>query len=153
MPILPKPSAVLAVVVDTNVLVRALLKPKSGDGQIFRLVLDEKLELYFSQALLAEITRVLTYPRLQRKYHLTPRSIATFLHAITTFGKLVAPTQTITLCRDPDDNELLSLAASIASSSMINLITADNDLLVLKDKIKGVAIITPRGFLKKLKGG
>lgn len=148
-----KPSAVLAVVVDTNILVRALIKPKSSDGQIFRLVLDEKLELYFSQALLAEITRVLTYPRLQQKYHLTPRSIATFLHAITTFGKLVAPTQTITLCRDPDDNELLSLAASAPSSAPIYVVTADHDLLMLKGAIKAVTIATPQEFLKKLKGG
>lgn len=136
------------VIVDTNILVRALLKPGSSDGRIFRLFLDSKITLYYSSSLLLELSRVLRYPRLQKKYHLSDRAREIFIKTIAAFGKLVYPAKKVTICRDRDDNELLSIALEIYHKNPVYLITADEDLLVLKNKIKGIVIVSPREYLK-----
>lgn len=136
------------VVVDTNILVRAILKPTSSDGKIFRLLFDRKITLYYSKNLLSELVRVLNYPRIQKKYHLSDDAQEIFIKTIAVFGRPVNPTEKVTICRDTDDNELLSIALEVYHNNPVYLITADDDLLVLKDKIKGIAIVTPREYLK-----
>lgn len=137
------------VVIDTNVFVRALLKPSSSDGIVFKQFLNGTVGVFYSQTQFVEIGRVLTYPRLAKKYHLTEEIIRVFLKTIATFGKLVSPEKMITLCRDADDNGLLSVAVSITSDQIVYLITADKDLLVLKGQIADVEIVTPQEFLSK----
>ncbi|MBI4990814.1 putative toxin-antitoxin system toxin component, PIN family [Candidatus Gottesmanbacteria bacterium] len=136
------------VVVDTNIFIRAILKPISSDGEIYKMFLNGKVLLYFSEIMVKEISRVLRYPRIKNKYQLTEETIITFLNTIFGFGKMVNPTERIELCRDPDDNELLSLAASISSSKEVYLLSGDRDLLVLKGKMEKVIIMTPQEFLK-----
>ena len=53
------------VVVDTNVLVSSLLKPKSKARDIYRLALRGKIKLYISEDLLNELKRVLEYPKFE----------------------------------------------------------------------------------------
>lgn len=134
-------------VIDTNIFVRALLKPSSNDGTVFKQFLNGTVDVFYSQIQFAEIGRVLAYPRLAKKYHLTEKMTRVFLKTIATFGKLVSPEKTITLCRDADDNNLLSVAASIASDQATYLLTADKDLLVLKGQIDDIEIMTPQEFL------
>lgn len=136
-------------VVDTNVFVRALLRPGCSDGMIFKQFLSGTVDAFYSQTQFAEIGRVLTYPRLAKKYHLTAEMVLVFLKTIAAFGKLVSPEKTITLCRDADDNDLLSVAVSIASGPAVYLITADKDLLILQGKVNNVEIVTPQEFLKR----
>lgn len=146
---LPRP-AVPNVVIDTNILIRALLKSASSDGAIFKQFLNGTVDVFYCQAQLAEIGRVLTYPRLAKKYHLAEEASRTFLKTISVFGKLVSPEKTVTLCRDADDNDLLSVAASIVcNQSVVYLVTADKDLLVLKGQLEGVEIVSPQEFLDR----
>lgn len=150
MPTLPPP-AMPHVVVDTNILVRAIIKSVSSDGQVFRLFLDGKVTLYYSQMLFEELTRVLSYSHITRKYHLTVSMTETFLHSFTHFGKYIVPTEKIELCRDADDNELLSIAASLSDKNKVYIITADKDLLVLQGKVEGIEIVTPQKFLRVIR--
>lgn len=136
-----------AAVVDTNILVRALLKPDSSDGAVFRLFLNSQLELFYSQTQLAELEGVLTYSRIEKKYHLLPDDVATFLGTIISYGVLVEPSHRVSLCRDPDDNELLSVAVSMEKGEPTYLITADKDLLVLAGTVRGITILTPQAYL------
>jgi uncharacterized protein len=142
------PSKPLAVI-DTNILVRALLKPDNADGDVFRLFLQGKIDLYYSRNLIRKLNRVLTYPRLYKKYHLTDAHIEKFLRTISTYGKLVNPLQKVTLCRDPDDDEILSIAISIAQGQPVYVITSDTDLLVLRGKLENVTILSPQQFLSE----
>ncbi len=137
------------VIVDTNILIRALIKPTGSDGAIVQLVLQEQLRLYYSAYLLEELLHTLTYPRLQKKYHITQESIDIFIQTLMTWGSMVAVTKRITICRDPDDNELLSLAHSLHQAQPITIITADNDLLILADRFEHIHILTSQEFLKK----
>lgn len=138
----------LNVVVDTNVLVRAYLKPDSTDGKIIKMVVDGQLNLFYSYSLISELNRVLRYKRL-KKFGVTDEGIEIFLQTILTLGKIISPTKKITICRDPDDNELLSIAKSIYPKEPVYLLTSDNDLLILEGKIEDAIIFTPQEFLKK----
>ncbi len=134
------------VVVDTNVLVRALLRPDGSDWRVFTLATDGKITLWYSHGLLTELARVCTYQRL-KKYHITNEAAATFIEMIIAFGKTAEPHST-TLCRDPDDNEILGLALAVTGGDPVYLVSADKDLLALRDSIEGVTVLTPQEYLK-----
>lgn len=140
----------LPAVVDTNILIRALLNPTSSDGKIYKMFLSSEIILYSSEGQLKEINRVLRYPRIKKKYGLSDDIISDFISTIVSFGKLVITTERIELSRDKDDNELLSIAKSVFQGDPIYLITADEDLLVLKGKMEGIRILTPQEFLRQL---
>lgn len=135
-----------SVVVDTNVLVRALLSPDGSDWRIFQLATDEKGTVWYSHGLLTELARACTYPRL-KKYHITNEKSATFIETLVAFGKEAQP-QSTSLCRDPDDNEILGIALALVGRDPVYLVSADKDLLALRGSIDGVKILTPREFLK-----
>lgn len=135
------------IVVDTNVLVRALLKPDSSDGKIIRLVVEGKVALYYSQVLLDELIEVFQYPRF-RKFSITLHDVEIFVHTIITYGQLIHGVKKVFICRDPDDNELLAVALAKRITHPVYVISADKDLLVLQDKIEGVEIVTPQRFLR-----
>ena len=139
-------------VIDTNVLVRAFLKTNGSDGRIFAAFVKSKFELLYSDALLKELIRVLNYPRILKRYHHDKHKIDVFIQTIITFGKFVYAPEKVNLCRDPDDDELLSIALAIYTRKPIFVISSDRDLLVLSRKIKGVKIMTAAGFIRQLSG-
>ena len=58
----------LRAVLDANVIISALIQPKGASGRIVASLLEENsFELVLSPAILAEIRRALTYPKV-RKY-------------------------------------------------------------------------------------
>lgn len=134
------------VVLDTNILVRAFIRPESRDGKMLRLVFGKKLRLWYSQRLLVEIFSVLGYPRL-KKYGVTAKKAESFVKKIHRSGTVIIPHNT-NICRDQDDNEILGIALAISERELVSIITADKDLLVLKGTIEGVTIVTPQEFLK-----
>ncbi len=56
----------MRVVLDTNIVVSALLQPLGPSASILLLALSGKLRLCFSESLLAEYEEVLRRPRLKR---------------------------------------------------------------------------------------
>jgi predicted nucleic acid-binding protein len=59
---------------------------------------------------------------------------------------MVPVTATVVECRDPQDNKFLELAVSGLAT---HLITGDGDLLALHP-FRGIAIVTPQGFLAEI---
>lgn len=139
------------VVVDTNILVRALINPDGSDGKILRMAFDETVQLWYSKGLLLEFIRVLSYPRLKKYLGSNNRSDV-FLESLITFGKIITP-QVVHLCRDPDDNEIIGVAMAVAANHPVALVSADKDILVLTGSIDGVAIMTPQEFLEIYRRG
>lgn len=140
-----KRSAMPSVVIDTNILVRALFSPDGSDALILRLAFERKIILLYSNGILIELLRVLQYPRM-KKFGVAEEEIDAFVRAITTHGKAIVLKE-IHLCRDEDDNEILGIALA-SEQERTYIITADRDLLVLAGTIDGVMILTPQEFLK-----
>lgn len=133
-------------VVDTNILIRALLTPDSSDGQIFIKIKNLEINLYTSNNQLDELIRVLEYPRL-KKLGIDQRTKSAFFKTIVSLGKFITPRE-VNLCRDKFDNMILGIAMTMADKNKVYLISADKDLLVLKGRVEGVAIMTPQEFLR-----
>jgi len=135
------------VVADANVLARALIKTTGSDAKIAAAAVAGKIKLCFSLVSLQEVKRIINYPRIKKKYLITPQQQEIFLNNLTTFGKLIVPRIKINICRDKMDNEILSVAATLAQNRQIWLVTGDKDILVLKGKIPGVEILTAGEFI------
>ena len=128
-------------VFDTNVLLSALLLPKSKPRQALALALRNG-ELLLSLAVLAELAAVLG--RQQFRRYVTDEEARAFLAALTREAVLVDVDTHIEKCRDPKDDKFLELAVSGHAS---HIITGDSDLLALHP-FAGIQIITPHAFLR-----
>jgi putative PIN family toxin of toxin-antitoxin system len=133
----------MRVVVDTNVLISAVIKPSGNVGRVLLLLRDGRYTILCAQSLLAELVDVLNRPRMHHKYHLTNKDIETVVALILLRGQAVRPQRQITICRDPKDNKFLK--ATFAGDADA-IVSGDEDLLSL-NSFEGIPIISPRDFL------
>jgi hypothetical protein len=127
-------------VIDTNVLVSAVLLPRGVPRQAFDRAADCG-RILISTATMAELDEVLRRPRFDR--YVGGRERLEFLSILLDTAEVVAITTALTLCRDPKDDKFLDLALSGHANLII---TGDEDLLVL-NPFGQIAILTPRSFL------
>ena len=101
----------MRVVLDSNILVRG---NPSARGPARRLLLAlgaPEHSLITSVAILQEVARVLTYPRLRKRWRLTPNEEADYLNAVTDLSEVVSPIPGLSLMdQDPDDDVIVATA-------------------------------------------
>jgi uncharacterized protein len=136
----------MRAVVDTNILVRALIKPQGSVGPILLRLRHGEYTVLYTQALLEELVDVLNRPRIRRKYQLTGEDIETAVTLILLRGEAVMPERRIAACRDPKDDKFLE--AAVAGQADV-IVSGDEDLLVLHP-FEGIPIIAPADFLRRL---
>lgn len=99
----------MRLVIDTNVLVSALLKPDGPPGRILDAVVLGVIEPVYSMAILTEYETVLT----RRKFAFDPEDVAAVLELVASEGWLVTQTAKLDLpFRDPDDRKFYECAAA-----------------------------------------
>ena len=127
----------MKLVLDTNVLLAALLAP----GLCRELVRKHFLahELICSPALLEEFAE-----KLRHKLGVEPSTVPLFIAYRRRVNLVAAPPLPTPVCRDPDDDLVLSTA--LAGRAEV-IITGDKDLLVLKAH-QGIRVLSPRHFLE-----
>lgn len=136
----------IRAVIDTNILIRALIKPAGTVGPIVLRLARGDFTLVYSRALLEELIEKITLPRIRDKYDLTDDRLSTFFNLIVAEGELVEPVRRIAICRDPDDDKVIE--AALAGDALY-VVTGDDDLLTL-EQFESVQFITPREFLGKM---
>jgi uncharacterized protein len=132
---------VIRVVLDTNVLVSALL----FGGMLNRLVDKWKsgtVVPVFSRATFAEFRRVLAYPR----FALTESEIRALIEdeVLPYFDVVDTLDDVRGACRDPGDDIFLSCAVAAEVDAIVS---GDKDLLEM-GCFRGIPIISVRDFLK-----
>jgi len=132
----------MRVFLDTNVLVSGFAT-RGLSADVVRLLMAEH-ELLTGEVVLEETRRVLTekfgvpdqkaaeIERLLRRGHVEP----------------VPDSDPPVEVRDPDDGPVL--ATAIAAEAEV-LVTGDNDLLDVADRVEGLRIITPRAFWEEVR--
>lgn len=133
------------VVIDTNVLISAILFPRS---QIAKAVEKAMVyyELYASDETISEFLEVIQRDKFNKYF--TNRStdkqvfINTFIHSVTR----IEPTIKVTDCSDPKDNKFLEVALS-ANAAL--LLTGDKRDLITMNPYCGLEIITVSEFLQR----
>lgn len=134
----------IRAVVDTNVLISALIKPQGAVGPVLTHLRNGRFVPLYTDALLAELLAKLALPRIRGKYHLSDADIETVCALLLLRSELIEPRRSIEVCRDPRDDMLLEAAVEGQADY---LVTGDQDLLVL-NSFEGVAIVKPAAFLE-----
>jgi putative PIN family toxin of toxin-antitoxin system len=125
------------VVLDTNVIVSGI-GWGGAPAAILDAVSDDQLVLVTSAPLLAELRRVLEYPKLAKVI----QGGAQLADLVAASGVVVAPTRTLTVVSDDDDNRVLEAAIEGAADYIVS---GDTDLLDL-GSFRGIPILTPADF-------
>jgi putative PIN family toxin of toxin-antitoxin system len=131
-------------VLDTNVIVSALLFPESAPGQAF-FESHQHGEIILSTDTLGEIAEVLSRPKLDR--YLPREERDWFLASLIRRSKIIEPAEQIRMCRDSRDDKWLELAVS---GNAAIVVTGDNDLLVLQ-AIRDIPIMTAAQFIQTVR--
>ena len=99
------------VVLDTNVVVSAFLRPDGLQNQVLRLALVGNLQLCFSEAVLEEYALV--------RFKLRPEEVRAALTKIREAGTMVHPTKTLAVSRDEPDNRFLECAEAAEADYLV----------------------------------
>ena len=133
----------LKAVLDTNVLISALL---SSDGIPNQLLRQAKLtyQLFISREILEEVRDVLLKPKIQRKMSLTEDKILAFLSTIQRVAIVVENPFPLPIIieDDPDDNVILACALK---AKVDYLVSGDIHLKRI-GSYKGISMVSPSEF-------
>jgi len=133
-------TADLRVVLDTNVVISAMLLPLS----VPRRALDRAMQegrILISAATMTEVDEVIHRPKFDQ--YLSEEERIEFLTTLVHKAELVNVADKVTDCRDPRDNKFLELAVSGLAT---HIVTGDADLLVLHP-FRGIIVVSPSAFL------
>ncbi len=105
----------LRLVVDTNIVVSAALKPDGLQRTVLILALTKPARLYVSEAILAEYREVLARPELRIRKGLQRQ----LLDLIEARARRVAPARTLKVTRDPDDSIFVECADAVRADYIV----------------------------------
>ena len=139
----------IRAVLDANIYVSAAVRPEGPPGQVIdRFLRSGAFEIVMSQAIVDEVLRALTYPKV-RKYIRPGLDPELWFEDIIVLSHLVVGDPEFQgASKDPDDDKYI--AAAIEGRAGF-LVAGDSDLLDLKE-YDGIRIVSPRLFLDLLIG-
>jgi|SRR5208282_1850436 uncharacterized protein len=105
----------LRLVIDTNVLVSAALKPGGLQRTVFLLAITKPARLYVTEAVLAEYREVLARPEFKIRRGLRQQ----FLQLIRNHAQLVTPARALRIAEDPDDDKFLECADAARADYLV----------------------------------
>jgi len=127
------------LVVDTNIMIRALLSP--GPARKFFELAPLAHELFYHAEQLDELRDVAARPRL----NVAPEAVAELTERIERYGRRVDSDLDAKMdCRDPKDDYVLALSLASGAEAILS---EDDDLLVL-DPWRGIRIMRLFQFLQ-----
>jgi putative PIN family toxin of toxin-antitoxin system len=128
----------LRLVIDTNVLVSAAIKPAGLQRTVLLLAVTKPARLYTSRPILEEYREVLGRPELR----IRKRPRQQLLQLIENRGYTVVPAGRLEVAVDPDDNIFLECADAAHADYLIT-----GNLRHFPRFWKKTKIITPREFI------
>lgn len=132
----------MRLVIDTNVLISALLAGTSLPAHLIVLWRQGRFDLLTSAGQLDELRRVTRYPKIRER--LAPALAGRLINELRDLAVVVDDRPVISVSPDPNDDYLLAIAAAGAADF---LVTGDKrDLLALR-LYEGTKIVTVRDFL------
>lgn len=105
----------LRLVVDTNILVSAALKPDGLQRTVLVLAITKPAKLYVTAAILAEYREVLARPELQIRKGLRQQ----LLQLIKNNSHLVRTARSLRVAKDPGDDKFLECADAARADYLV----------------------------------
>lgn len=128
------------VVIDTNVIVSALLNPFGQPAEVLKLFLTGDIKLLYDQRILSEYNDVLKRP----KFKFNTENIEILLDEIQLLGQSVLSIPLKEALPDINDNMFLEVALSGKS----NFIITGNLVHFPPERCEGVKVLSPGDFIK-----
>ena len=133
----------IRVVLDTNIVVSALLQSLGPPAQVLVLAISGALQLCVSGPVYAEYEEVISRPR----FHRTAEVISGALRAVRENSLWVRPTETVRACSDPDDDILLECPQAAEAAYLVT-----GNLRHFPESWKRTRIVTARQLLDLISG-
>ncbi len=132
----------MRVVLDTNILVSALITKGTPPDQLYQAWLRNEIELVTSTAQIDEVTNVLARPRLQKYIDVDEAAqVVAVIHQRATVLDEVSVTK-----RSPDPKDDPILAVAVAGGAGLVVSGDKSDMLALGD-VEGIPIRSAREAL------
>jgi len=133
------------VVLDTNVLISAIISSKGSPAKILDLWRQGAFDLVFSEETLKELINVLSRPKLLRITGINEDELNRLLSYLRSSSIVVDSSEDISIAiEDPDDTKFISCALQAGAKYIVS---GDHHLLDV-EKFEGTAIVTPAEFLR-----
>ena len=131
---------------DANVYLSAIIQPGGTPGRLVeRFLRDADFEIVLSPAILDEVLRALSYPKVRKLLRDVDGQL--WFEDIVVLADLVVGARQLSgVCEDPDDDKYVAAALEGRAACVV---TGDHAFLALKEYVGG-AIVTPRSFLDLL---
>ena len=105
----------LRLVIDSNILVSAALKPDGLQRTVIVLATSKPARFYVTNAILAEYREVLARPELNIRRGLRQQ----LLQLVRNHAQLIKPARAIQVANDPDDDKFLECADASRADYLI----------------------------------
>jgi putative PIN family toxin of toxin-antitoxin system len=128
----------IRVVLDTNVVVSALLVPAGTQASVLLLAFGGDVSLYLSEPVFSEYSEVLRRPR----FKLDPRHVQAVLRDIRAVARFVQPPGKLSVSSDEPDNRLLECAEAAKANYLVT-----GNVRHFPAVYKETKIVTGRRFL------
>lgn len=132
----------MRLVIDTNVLISALISERSLPAHLIVLWRQGRFVLLTSKAQLEECRRVTRYEKLRA--YIKPALAGRLINDVQDLAELIHRLPTVTICNDPNDNYLLAMA-EVGRADF--LISGDKRDLITMQRYRNTQILTARDFL------
>ncbi|MCX5877879.1 MAG: putative toxin-antitoxin system toxin component, PIN family [Deltaproteobacteria bacterium] len=132
----------MKVVLDTSVIVSAVLTAQGVCARILDMLADAVFGIYVDDRILAEYDSVLRRPHL----HLIPDDTAEVMELIRSVAEPVGPVPLPAQLPDPGDMPFLEVAASAGAI----LVTGNTRHYPKRSRV-GVTVLSPREFIELLR--
>jgi putative PIN family toxin of toxin-antitoxin system len=107
----------MRVILDTNVLVAALMVSDGPRQQLFEAFLNDSFTLITSDTQIEEFSRVTRYPAVRSRIH--PAQAGRLLNAIRSLSVVLEKLPPANVSRDPHDDYLFAMAKAGAADYLV----------------------------------
>ena len=135
----------MRAVLDTCVLIAALITRDTPPDRIYRAWRRRRFELVTSEWQLDEFRRVSRYPRLRTFLH--PVEAGRMVNALRTHAAVVTGVPRVDMSADPDDNRILGTAVA---GNAHYLVSSDKRDVLSLDKAGNARIVSAREYVDLL---
>lgn len=135
----------MRVVLDTNILISAILVPGSNPDKVMQLARSKFIQVISSPEILEELEHTL-----RKKIKYPERQTRDVMIWVKNLVKVISPVHTVSkVCEKETDHRIIECALSGGATFIIS---GDKKHLLYLKKYKGIEIISPAEFLERVLG-
>jgi len=136
----------MRVVLDTGILVAALITVGTPPDKIYQAWKKKRFELFTSEWQLEEFRRVSRYPKLRS--FINPAEAGQMVNGIKLNAFVYTSLPAVDVCKDPDDNPILAIALECKADF---LVTGDKRDLLSMERIHMTPIVSAARFFGEVR--